>query len=159
MRSVTLLLLGCTVASPQLILPPALDASGRTVFVGSSFFRGGPNSAVAGYAVDSTGQRLLTPLDTCLPVSWFFTVNHDGSQLAYTTRSAYAYGAGVRTIDLSKGVSISLPAPAALFTPASIHTVEGGNQILVTAQTQHEFPVVTYLFNADGSGTSLKILD
>jgi uncharacterized protein (TIGR03437 family) len=159
MRLVTLLLLGCTAASPQLILPPALDASGRTVFFGSSISPDGLQSTVDLYAVDSSGQRRLTQLAAGNYISYVvkFAMNRDGSQFAYAATTAS--GPAVRTVDLNSGTSITLPAPTALFVPASIHIVEPGNQILVTAQTQRQFPVVAYLFNADGSGTSLKILD
>jgi uncharacterized protein (TIGR03437 family) len=157
MRSVTLLLLGCAVASAQPILPPALDVSGKTVFVGSSFFTDGPSPAVDLYAVDANGQRrlaqLATGIDVYNPVT--FAINRDGSQLAYSASTTG--GRVVRIIDLSSGATISLPS-AAYLDPTSIHIVEGENRIFITTR-QIQTPSLTYMFNTDGSGTAIKILD
>jgi uncharacterized protein (TIGR03437 family) len=158
MRFVAVFLLGCVAASSQRlsILPPSLDASGQTIFFGSSLYPSGLQYAMDIYADDSRGVRPLTQIgvDSHSTVSEF-TVSPDGSHLAY---AAVIGGAAIlRSLNLNSSENSSWTCPSQLCTSrdSSLH-IGSGNTIIIGGHRFSQLSAEIHSVNADGSFTFLS---
>ena len=157
MRFVALVLFGCAAASAQYltILPPSLDATGQTVFFGSSSFSpDGMQRPLDIYARDSGGVRLLTHISGGANSTGFgFTISPDGSHLAYTefTGSAEVLG----SVSLSSGESRVSTCPGPLCDSRSRLHMSADNTIIIGGNHTSQYSPEIYVANSDGSFTSL----
>ncbi len=159
MRFVAVFLLGCVAASPQplSILPPSLDASGQTIFFGSSLYPDGLKYATDIYARDSSGVRRLTQIGVDATSTVIeFAVNSDGSQLAYAAVIGNSFI--LRSVNLNSGESSSWSCAGQLCfgNDTSLHMTGPDNRIIVSGRRRTQFPAEIDSASADGSFTFLS---
>jgi uncharacterized protein (TIGR03437 family) len=158
MRFVAVFLLGCVAANSQslAILPPSLDASGQTIFFGSSLSPDGLRRAIDIYARDSRGVRRLTQIGTdTVSTVLDFTISTDGSHFAYA--GVVGVAEVLRSVNLNTGESNSWSCVAELCSGShtSLHITGPDNRIIISGVRRTQLPAEIYTANADATFTFL----
>src|SRR5579864_6914096 len=142
------------------ILPPALDSLGQRVFFGSSLTPRGLLTGTDVYVLDAAGQHRLTRVATNRNQAVTeFTVNNDGSQLAYA--AVVGPGSTLDIVDLATGTDHAFPFPPNSSRPGSPHFVDGAGQILFNlfgSPSPHTAPYGAPILIGNTDGTGLKHL-